>query len=62
MCAADTNLEVVGRKTHTTNGWGQEKTCRDYEGVRGFAERWKNSSDVGILSVEMLKGLGEGED
>ena len=51
MCAADTNLEVVDRETHLTNGWGQKKICRDYEHVKEFAERYANSSDVGIVAI-----------
>ena len=51
MCAADTNLEVVDRETHTTNGWGQPKTCRNYEEVIRFAEKYANSSDTGIVTL-----------
>lgn len=49
MCAADTNLEVVSRENHTTNGWGQEKICRDYKSVVEYAELWANSTDTGIV-------------
>ncbi|KAF2653495.1 hypothetical protein K491DRAFT_602680, partial [Lophiostoma macrostomum CBS 122681] len=50
MCAADTNLEVVDHETHGTNGWDQPKTCRSYEQVFAWAERYANSTDTGILS------------
>ena len=50
MCASDTNLEVVDRVKRTTNGWGQEKRCRDYGEVFRFAEKWANSSDTGITT------------
>ena len=50
MCASDTNLEVVDHENHTTNGWGQDKHCRDYGEVFAFAEKWANSSDSGIVT------------
>ncbi|KAA8570731.1 hypothetical protein EYC84_000126 [Monilinia fructicola] len=50
MCAADTNLEVVDPVNHTTNGWGQEKICRDYGAVMEYATRWANSTDKGIVT------------
>lgn len=52
VCAADTNLEVVDRVTHVTNGWGQEKICRDWDAVVRYAERWANTSDTGIVVGE----------
>ncbi|KAK0621568.1 hypothetical protein B0T17DRAFT_617998 [Bombardia bombarda] len=50
MCAADTNLEVVDEETHLTNGWGQPKQCRDYDGILEFAERYRDSNDTGIVT------------
>lgn len=50
MCASDTNLEVIDHLNHTTNGWGQEKKCRDYSKVYDFAVRWANSTDTGIVT------------
>ena len=50
MCAADTNLEVVDRVNHTTNGWGQEKKCRDYNAVMQYATLWANTTDTGIVA------------
>ncbi|KAK3688838.1 hypothetical protein B0T22DRAFT_528068 [Podospora appendiculata] len=50
MCAADTNLEVLNRTTHITNGWGQPKQCRDYNQVVAWAEQYANSSDTGIVT------------
>ncbi|KAM3074410.1 hypothetical protein ACMFMF_006423 [Clarireedia jacksonii] len=50
ICAADTNLEVVDPVNHTTNGWGQEKTCRDFGAVFEYAKRWANSTDKGIVT------------
>lgn len=52
MCYADTNLEVLDRETHTTNGWGQKKVCRDYDAVVSVAERWANSTDEGITAID----------
>ncbi|CAI6312387.1 unnamed protein product [Periconia digitata] len=50
MCHADTNLEVLDPVKHTTNGWNQTKTCRDYSQVKDFAEKYANSSDTGIVT------------
>ncbi|KAL4994489.1 hypothetical protein BDV10DRAFT_197510 [Aspergillus recurvatus] len=50
MCAADTNLEVLDKETHTTSGWGQPRICRDYERVFSWAEKWANSSDTGLIT------------
>ncbi|KAF1969963.1 hypothetical protein BU23DRAFT_475151, partial [Bimuria novae-zelandiae CBS 107.79] len=50
MCHADTNLEVLDPVNHTTNGWNQDKVCRNYEMVNAFAERWANSTDTGIVT------------
>lgn len=52
VCAADTNLEVVDRVTHVTNGWGQKKICRDWDEVVRYAEQWRNTSDTGIVVGE----------
>lgn len=49
ICAADTNLEVVDRVKHQTNGWGQVKVCRDWDQVVEYARTWANSSDTGIV-------------
>lgn len=49
MCAADTNLEHVSRKTRITTGWNSDKICRNYGKVFEWAEQWANSSDVGIM-------------
>jgi hypothetical protein len=40
MCAADTNLEVLDRDTRATDGWGQERVCRDYQSVFDWADKW----------------------
>ena len=50
MCAADTNLEVLDRETRLTDGWGSERKCRDYQGVSRWAEEWRDSEDVGIVT------------
>ncbi|QKX60767.1 uncharacterized protein TRUGW13939_07913 [Talaromyces rugulosus] len=43
MCSADTNLELVDRDLKGVTGWGFYRTCRDYEGVKAWAEKnWSN--------------------
>ena len=49
MCPSDTNLEWVSRENQVTTGWGSERTCRDYETVKGWAEKFASSNDTGIL-------------
>jgi hypothetical protein len=51
MCAADTNLEVLDHETHVTNGWGRKKQCRNFDDVFAWAEKWANSTDVGIITL-----------
>ena len=48
MCAGDTNLESVDQETFTSTGWGFERQCRDYEGVREWAEKWRQADSKGI--------------
>jgi len=48
MCAADTNLEHINPETDATTGWGSERFCRDFQSVKDFATRWRNSTDTGI--------------
>jgi hypothetical protein len=50
LCAADTNLETANVTTGKTNGWGFERTCRSYEDVVKWAEKWRNNQETTILS------------
>ncbi len=47
MCAADTNLEPVDFDLGGVTGWRFEKTCRNFEAVKGWAEKWR-SWDEGV--------------
>jgi hypothetical protein len=38
MCAADTNLEPVNFELGGVTGWQFNRTCRDFEGVKKWAE------------------------
>lgn len=43
MCSADTNLELVDKDLKGVTGWGFERTCRDYDSVKAWAEEnWSN--------------------
>ena len=43
MCSADTNLEPVTRDVKGVTGWGFTRTCRDWDGVKAWAEKnWSN--------------------
>jgi Mycotoxin biosynthesis protein UstYa len=45
VCAADSNLEPVDVELGGVTGWGFERTCRDFEGVKEWAGRWWSSGD-----------------
>lgn len=48
MCSADSNLEDLD-ETGEASGWGVKRTCRNYEDVKNWSEKWKNSAHKGIL-------------
>lgn len=50
MCAADTNLEPVDFDLGGVTGWRFEKTCRNFEAVKGWAEEWR-SWDEGVADA-----------
>jgi hypothetical protein len=52
MCAADTNLEIANQTTGKTNGWGFERTCRNYQAVMRWAEKWRVTDGTTILGSE----------
>jgi hypothetical protein len=39
MCAADTYFEVLGKDTRATDGWGQQRVCRDYKTVFDWTDK-----------------------
>ncbi|KAL2796246.1 hypothetical protein BJX66DRAFT_336260 [Aspergillus keveii] len=45
MCAADTNIEVLDRDTRATDGWGEQRVCRDYQKVFEWADKWAHPLD-----------------
>lgn len=52
MCAADTNLEGVSETSEgnvVTEPWEAKRVCRDWEGVKAWAEKWKAGEGVGIV-------------
>lgn len=52
MCAADTNLEPVSVDLDgntVTEPWMGERVCRDWEGVRMWAEKWHVGDGEGIV-------------
>ncbi|KAF7452518.1 DUF3328 domain containing protein [Pyrenophora tritici-repentis] len=60
MCAADTNLEGTkmqefgradGDKGYVlgSDAWGTKRVCRDFEGVKTWAERWRGEDEGGIV-------------
>lgn len=46
ICAADTNLEPVNFELGGVTGWQFNRTCRDFEGIKKWAEvnrKWDDS-------------------
>lgn len=42
MCAADTNLEPVDLELRGATGWGYERTCRNFQVVKDWSDRWRS--------------------
>ena len=51
ICMADTNLEPVDRDLGGVTGWEFERTCRDFEKVKAWANRW-HSWDFSMGGLE----------
>ncbi|PSN75083.1 hypothetical protein BS50DRAFT_480838, partial [Corynespora cassiicola Philippines] len=47
MCAADSNIEPIVNELNGISGWGNQRVCRDFEGLAEWAERWKATEDHG---------------
>ena len=48
MCASDTTLEPVDATLGGVTGWGNERVCRDYIGVKAWAEERRVSNECGF--------------
>jgi hypothetical protein len=48
LCDSDTNLEPTIDDSGGVNRWGFERKCRDFTGVRDWAEKWS----VGIEGID----------
>lgn len=42
MCAADTNLELVDFRLGGATGFGCQRTCRNFQAVKDWSERWRS--------------------
>ncbi|MCJ1326859.1 hypothetical protein MMC10_003525 [Thelotrema lepadinum] len=51
MCMADTNLEPVDMEVMGATGWGFQRTCRDFDGLRTWAAEWKSWETTGQVGV-----------
>jgi hypothetical protein len=40
MCLADSNLEAMSYTTQGVSGWQTERTCRDFERLKSWADDW----------------------
>jgi hypothetical protein len=48
MCAADHTLEPVDPKLGGVTGWGVKRTCRDWDGLKSWAEERRASNARGF--------------
>ncbi|KAL9109185.1 MAG: hypothetical protein Q9227_006110 [Pyrenula ochraceoflavens] len=48
MCAADTALEPYKPEVDGVDGWGSPHMCRDYNAVKGWAERFRADDTIGV--------------
>ena len=42
VCAADTNLEPVNFELGGATGWGYQRTCRNFDAVKEWSEKWRS--------------------
>jgi hypothetical protein len=42
MCSADSTLEPYDEKLDGASGWGVERLCRDYDGLKTWARDWRD--------------------
>jgi hypothetical protein len=40
ICLADSNLEEMNYTTYGVSGWQTERTCRDFELLKSWADDW----------------------
>lgn len=40
MCVADTNIEAFNYTIGGVSGWQSERTCKDYDGIKAWADQW----------------------
>ena len=40
MCNADTNLEPVDFKLGGVTGWKYDRSCRNFDAVKDWADKW----------------------
>ncbi|KAI0100070.1 hypothetical protein GGR51DRAFT_378557 [Nemania sp. FL0031] len=56
MCLSDANLENMNYTTQGVSGWQTERTCRDFEGLKSWANEW------GISREDALRENALSED
>lgn len=42
VCAADSNLEPVDFELGGVTGWSFQRTCRDFDRIKDWAEQWRS--------------------
>ena len=53
ICLADTNLEKLNYTTRGVSGWQTDRTCRNFDGVRAWAEEWGKSRQMALDEMDV---------
>ena len=51
LCAADSTLEPWSENLGGVTGWGVERVCRDYGGLRVWVEERRTNDREGFIEV-----------
>jgi hypothetical protein len=53
ICLADSNLETMNYTTRGVSGWKTERTCRNFEGLRQWADQWGISREEALSNFDL---------
>ncbi|KAJ5116614.1 hypothetical protein N7456_000962 [Penicillium angulare] len=55
QCASDSHLEPVGERVVGNPSWGFDRQCRDFEGLKAWAEEWAAVDIPGTFIPDIFK-------
>jgi hypothetical protein len=53
MCLADSNLEDMDYAARGVSGWQTERTCRNFEELRSWADTWGISKEEALQRFDL---------